>query len=84
MRLKNLGLYYYHYALVENLLLSILLLGLTLLRLRSKKNNKILIIVPTTSLVEQLTKDFKDYGYNSEKNVHKIYQGMKKIQIKEL
>jgi len=38
-------------------------------------SKKILIIVPTTSLVEQLFKDFKDYGYNSERNVHKIYQG---------
>ena len=26
-------------------------------------------------MVEQLTKDFKDYGWNSEANVHKIYQG---------
>ena len=43
--------------------------------LRLDKNKKILIIVPTTSLVEQLTKDFKDYGWNSLKNVHKIYQG---------
>ena len=40
--------------------------------------NKILIIVPTTSLVEQLFKDFKDYGYNSLKNVHKIYEGHSK------
>jgi superfamily II DNA or RNA helicase len=37
--------------------------------------NKILIIVPTTSLVEQLYKDFKDYGYNSDKYVHRIYEG---------
>ena len=46
-----------------------------LLRLKESKQNKILIVVPTTSLVEQLFKDFKDYGYNSERNVHKIYQG---------
>ena len=46
-----------------------------LLRLKEKKQNKILIIVPTTSLVEQLFKDFKDYGYNSDRNVHRIYQG---------
>ena len=38
-------------------------------------NNNILIIVPTTSLVEQLYKDFKDYGFNSEKEVHRIYYG---------
>ena len=57
----------------ENLLLFIIT-RFNLLRLKSKKNNKVLIIVPTTSLVEQLTKDFKDYGWNSEANVHKIYQ----------
>ena len=44
------------------------------IKLKEAKNNKILIIVPTTSLVEQLTKDFKDYGWNIN-NVHKIYQG---------
>ena len=45
-----------------------------LLRLKEKKQDKILIIVPTTSLVEQLYKDFKDYTYNSDRNVHRIYQ----------
>jgi superfamily II DNA or RNA helicase len=59
-------------------LIVYLIARFNLLRLRSKKNNKILIIVPTTSLVEQLTKDFKDYGWDSEKNVHKIYQGHEK------
>lgn len=34
-----------------------------------------IIIVPTTSLVEQLTKDMDDYGWNSDENIHKIYQG---------
>ena len=38
-------------------------------------NNKILIIVPTTSLVEQLYKDFKDYGYDSENNISRNYHG---------
>lgn len=38
-------------------------------------NNSILIIVPTTSLVEQLYKDFKDYGYNVAKNVSRKYHG---------
>lgn len=41
-----------------------------------------LIIVPTVSLVEQLTNDFKDYsetnGWNVSDNVHKIYQGQDK------
>jgi superfamily II DNA or RNA helicase len=39
---------------------------------------KTLIIVPTTSLVSQLASDFKDYGYDSEKNVHAIYSGQTK------
>jgi len=36
-------------------------------------NTKTVIIVPTTSLVEQMTKDFIDYGY--EERVCKIYHG---------
>ena len=38
-------------------------------------DNNILIIVPTTSLVEQLFKDFKSYGYDVEKNVSRNYHG---------
>jgi len=56
-------------------LIIYLMLIFNLLRLKESKQDKILIIVPTTSLVEQLFKDFKDYGYNSDRNVHKIYQG---------
>ena len=56
-------------------LIVYLMLIYNLLRLKEKKHDKILIIVPTTSLVEQLYKDFKDYGYNSDRNVHRIYQG---------
>jgi superfamily II DNA or RNA helicase len=56
-------------------LIVYLILIYNLLRLKEKKNNKVLIIVPTTSLVEQLFKDFKDYGYNSDRNVHRVYQG---------
>ncbi len=36
---------------------------------------KVLIIVPTTSLVEQMYKDFCDYGYD---HAHKIYSGKDK------
>ena len=36
-------------------------------------DNNILIIVPTTSLVEQLYKDFKSYGYDVENNVSRNY-----------
>jgi len=59
-------------------LIIYLILIFNLLRLKDTKQDKILIIVPTTSLVEQLFKDFKDYGYNSDRNVHRIYQGHEK------
>ena len=59
-------------------LIIYLMLIYNLLRLKDTKQDKILVIVPTTSLVEQLFKDFKDYGYNSERNVHRIYSGHEK------
>ena len=40
-------------------------------------NNRILLIVPTTSLVEQMYSDFIDYGWN-DKYLHRIYQGHEK------
>ena len=46
--------------------------------------NKILIIVPTTSLVEQLYKDFKDYGYDSDRYVHRIYEGHSRDTDKQI
>ena len=36
---------------------------------------KTLILVPTTSLVEQMYKDFEDYGWSSGTYCQKIYQG---------
>jgi len=41
-------------------------------------NVKTLIIVPTISLVAQLQKDFKDYGFDSDKYVHQIMSGADK------
>ena len=41
------------------------------------KDKKILILVPTTSLVEQMYSDFIDYGWN-DKYLHRIYQGHEK------
>jgi superfamily II DNA or RNA helicase len=37
-----------------------------------------LLIVPTTSLVEQMYSDFKSYGYDSEKYCHRQYAGKDK------
>ena len=36
---------------------------------------KILLVVPTTSLVEQMYKDFQDYGWDADSYCHKIYSG---------
>ena len=53
-----------------------------------KNCKKGLIIVPTTSLVEQLYSDFEDYstanGFSVEDNVHKIYQGKDKNTDKKI
>ena len=42
------------------------------------ENRKGLLIVPTTSLVEQMYKDFADYGYDSEQYCHRQYSGKEK------
>jgi superfamily II DNA or RNA helicase len=40
--------------------------------------NKVLLIVPTTSLVQQMHSDFQSYGFDSEKYCHMIYSGKEK------
>ena len=40
-----------------------------------EKQQNILIVVPTTSLVEQMYKDFADYGWDVGSFCHKIYAG---------
>ena len=42
------------------------------------ENERGLLIVPTTSLVEQMYKDFEDYGYDSEQYCHRQYSGKEK------
>ena len=39
---------------------------------------QILLVVPTTSLVEQMYKDFSEYGWDSDSYCHKIYSGREK------
>ena len=56
----------------------------SLVRYYTEKENNILIIVPTTSLVSQLYKDFFDYGWNAEEHCHLIYSGKEKEDIKEV
>lgn len=50
----------------------------------SNLNNKVLLIVPTTSLVEQMYSDFTDYGMDVDQYVHKIYSGKDKITNKRV
>jgi len=40
-----------------------------------ERQQNILIVVPTTSLVEQMYKDFADYGWDVGSYCHKIYAG---------
>jgi len=40
-----------------------------------ERQQNILVVVPTTSLVEQLYKDFADYGWDVGSFCHKIYAG---------
>ena len=47
-------------------------------------DKKILVIVPTTSLVEQMYNDFKDYGMYVDNAVHKIYSGKDKATDKRI
>ena len=47
-----------------------------------------LIVVPTTSLVEQMYKDFEDYSseddtFDVELDVHRIYSGKEKLQFEQ-
>ena len=50
----------------------------SLVRYYIDKGQRILLVVPTTSLVEQMYKDFEDYGWDSESYCHKIYSGREK------
>ena len=50
----------------------------SLVRYYVNKHEKILLVVPTTSLVEQMYKDFQDYGWDAESYCHRIYSGKEK------
>ena len=48
------------------------------------EHKQILIIVPTTSLVEQMVSDFEDYGMLTDNAIHKIYSGKDKNTDKRI
>ena len=47
-------------------------------------NVRTLIIVPTTSLVHQLASDFDEYGFNSDRNIHRVTGGVDKSSDKPI
>ncbi len=47
----------------------------SLVRYYQKMGERTLILVPTTSLVEQMYTDFEDYGWSSGTYCQKVYQG---------
>ena len=56
----------------------------SLVRYYTATSKKTLIVVPTTSLVEQMVNDFKEYGWNADAHVHKIYSGKDKTTDKPI
>ena len=50
-------------------------------------DSNVLLIVPTTSLVEQMYSDFADYSqfddWNAEENCHRIYSGKEKYNLSQ-
>ena len=40
--------------------------------------------MPTTSLVEQMFKDFQDYGWDAENHCHRIYAGRERVNTNEV
>jgi len=52
--------------------------------IQTKTDRPILVVVPTTSLVEQMYKDFEDYGFDVANECHKIYSGKEKVTDKQV
>lgn len=55
-----------------------LILYLIVRYLQESDKQRGLLIVPTTSLVEQMYKDFESYGFDSEEYCHRQYSGKEK------
>jgi superfamily II DNA or RNA helicase len=50
----------------------------SIVRYFEAKGKRTLIVVPTTSLVEQMVNDFNDYGWDADNHCYKIYAGREK------
>ena len=55
-----------------------------LVRYYTNLSRNVLIVVPTTSLVEQMYKDFKSYGWKASSYCHRIYAGQEKYTNHEV
>ena len=49
-----------------------------IVRFLQQEHKRGLLIVPTTSLVEQMYSDFESYGYDSDEHCHRQYSGKEK------
>ena len=56
----------------------------SLVRYFVERNQKILLVVPTTSLEEQMYKDFEDYGWDPKNHCHRIYAGRERTNVNEV
>jgi superfamily II DNA or RNA helicase len=56
----------------------------SVVRYHVARGNKILLVVPTTSLVEQMYKDFSSYGWDTENHCHRIYAGRERVNTNEV
>jgi len=54
----------------------------SIVRYLVETGQKVMIVVPTTSLVEQMYKDFIDYTWDAEYYCHKVYAGYEKVSDK--
>ena len=63
---------------------SFIIYALTRYYIEKLDHKKILIVVPTTSLVEQMYSDFADYGWFPDEHCHKLYAGSDKNTSKDV
>lgn len=56
----------------------------SIVRYFTEQQRNILLVVPTTSLVEQMYKDFDDYGWSAEEHCHRVYGGNERVSDKQV
>ena len=61
---------------------SLMVYGIARFHVAMKR--RVLLIVPTTSLVEQMYKDFEEYGWNAKHHCHKVYGGESPMSKKDV